>query len=142
MEAPVGVALEREAVELAPPSDVAKPPGASLRWRWSSPATQVLPSDVPPPWLSPARAAPPPAAAPAPAPARESSAEVDEYSSWHGAGPASAALVRPALDAFPAPAALPEELLEAVMRLLDAQLREWPERGSLLAVRCAARRPP
>jgi hypothetical protein len=27
--------------------------------------------------------------------------------------------------------------VEAVMRLLDAQLRDWPERGSLLAVRGA-----
>ena len=42
----------------------------------------------------------------------------------------------------PAPA-LPEELLEAVMRLLDAQLRDWPERGALLAVRpLRATRPP
>ncbi len=86
MEAP-SLPLEREPLELALPSDV-KPPGASLRWRWSSPATQVLPSDVPPPWLSPARAAPPPAAAPVPAPAREASEELDEYSSWHGACPA------------------------------------------------------
>jgi hypothetical protein len=41
-----------------------------------------------------------------------------------------------------APAALPEELLEAVFRLLDATLREWPERGALLAVRraCGAAR--
>ena len=79
------VVLEREALEPALVSDI-KPPGASLRWRWSSPAgVAVLPSDVPPPWLSPARSAPPPAAAPAPAPTREASAEVEEYSSWHGA---------------------------------------------------------
>lgn len=135
MEAP-SVVLEREALEPALPSDV-KPPGASLRWRWSSPATQVLPLDsVPPPWLSPARAAPPPAAAPAPAPAREASAELEEYSSWHGASPATS-LLREA-DLTRRRAALPEELVEAVMRLLDAQLRDWPERGSLLAVRGAA----
>jgi hypothetical protein len=34
---------------------------------------------------------------------------------------------------------VPEELLEAVFRLLDAMCRDWPERGSLLAVRGAAR---
>jgi hypothetical protein len=37
---------------------------------------------------------------------------------------------------------VPEELLEAVFRLLDASLREWPERGALLAVRRRARRAP
>ena len=127
--------LEREALEPALVSDI-KPPGASLRWRWSSPASlSVLPSDVPPPWLSPARAAPPPAAAPAPAPTREASAEVEEYSSWHGALPAGCPRLLGRLTR--GAAALPEELLEAVMRLLDAQLRDWPERGSLLAVRAA-----
>ena len=135
-----GVVLEREALEPALVSDI-KPPGASLRWRWSSPASLVLPSDVPPPWLSPARAAPPPVAAPAPAPTREASAEVEEYSSWHGASASwlpEVALPGSRVGA----AALPEELLEAVMRLLDVQLRDWPERGSLLAVRGRLRRDP
>lgn len=133
MEAQPAVLAEREQLEL--PADV-KPPGASLRWRWSSSAnTAVLPSDAVPPWLSPARVAPPPAVAPTPLPAREAAAEVEEYSSWHGARRGFIPLPSgpQATDAFRA--ALPEELLEAVMRLLDAQLRDWPERGSLLAVR-------
>ena len=133
---PPAVALEREALEPALVSEI-KPPGASLRWRWSSPASlSILPGDVPPPWLSPARAAPPPAVAPAPAPARDASAEVEEYSSWNGAAQwlAPGCLLCPA---HARRAALPEELLEAVMRLLDAQLRDWPERSSLLAVRRA-----
>ena len=89
-----GVVLEREPLEPAVPADV-KPPGASLRWRWSSPATQVQPIDATTPWLGPARAAPPPVVAPAPAPAREAAAAVEEYSSWHGASAAGCPRGRP-----------------------------------------------